>query len=51
MIYSVLGWSYAILGATFVATLVFCFGFTQGYRIGIKHTEERWSEAVGRKVG
>lgn len=36
-----------LAGAAFGALLVL-FGYLVGYRQGVKHTEERWTEAVAR---
>lgn len=36
-----------LFGAVFGGTLILC-GYLVGYRQGVKHTEERWTEAVAR---
>jgi hypothetical protein len=36
-----------LAGAAFGALLVLC-GYILGYNKGVRHTEERWTEAVAR---
>lgn len=44
-----MGWIFA--GVVVFGCAVGLFGFWRGYEYGVKETEIRWSEAVGRSRG